>query len=50
MFGFFILLAWVGWQVFEILEGDRLVSLPGVPLQLAQSVIWVGAVLMNPSP
>src|SRR5262249_28371532 len=45
VFGFFVLFARVGWQVFEILEGDRLVSLPGVPLQLAQSVVWIGAVL-----
>jgi TRAP-type C4-dicarboxylate transport system permease small subunit len=45
VFGFFVLLAWVGWQVFEVLEGDRLVSLPDVPLQIAQSVIPIGAVL-----
>jgi TRAP-type C4-dicarboxylate transport system permease small subunit len=43
--GFFVLLAWVGWQVFEILEGDRLVSLPDVPLQWAQVIIPLGAVL-----
>jgi TRAP-type C4-dicarboxylate transport system permease small subunit len=43
--GFFALLAWVGWQVFEILEGDRLVSLPDVPLQWAQVIIPLGAVL-----
>lgn len=45
VFGFFILLAWVGWQVFEIIEGDRLVSLPDVPLQWAQVIIPLGSVL-----
>ena len=45
VFGFFILLAWVGWQVFEILEGDTLVSLPDVPAQWAQVIIPLGAVL-----
>ena len=45
VFAFFLLLAWVGWQVFDILEGDRLVSLPGVPMQWAQSVLPVGSVL-----
>jgi TRAP-type C4-dicarboxylate transport system permease small subunit len=43
--GFFVLLAWLGWQVFEILEGDRLVSLPNVPLQWAQVIIPLGSVL-----
>jgi TRAP-type C4-dicarboxylate transport system permease small subunit len=43
--GFFVLLAWVGWQVFEILEGDTLVSLPDVPLQWAQVIIPLGSVL-----
>lgn len=43
--GFFVLLAWVGWRVVEVLEGDTLVSLPGVSTQLTQSVIPVGAVL-----
>lgn len=44
VFGFFILLAWLGWEVLVILEGDRLVSV-NVPLQLTQSVIPIGAVL-----
>jgi TRAP-type C4-dicarboxylate transport system permease small subunit len=43
--GFFVLLAWLGWQVFEILEGDRLVSLPNVPLQWAQVIIPLGSAL-----
>lgn len=43
--GFFALLAWTGWQVLQVLEGDTLVSLPQVSVQLTQSVIPVGAVL-----
>jgi TRAP-type C4-dicarboxylate transport system permease small subunit len=42
---FFILLAWVGWQVLVILEGDSLISLTWVPTRLTQSVIPIGAVL-----
>ncbi|MGQ7846442.1 TRAP transporter small permease [Granulosicoccus sp. 3-233] len=42
---FFILLAWAGWQVLLVLEGDTLVSLRWVPVQLTQSVIPVGAAL-----
>ena len=42
---FFILLAWVGWQVLIILEGDSLISLTWVPTRLTQSVIPIGAVL-----
>ena len=43
--GFFALAAVAGWQVLAVLEGVSLVSLPGVPAGLAQSVIPVGAVL-----
>ena len=42
---FFAVLAWVGWQVVVLLEGDRLVSLTWVPVQFTQSVIPVGAAL-----
>ncbi len=42
---FFVLLAWVGMTVLEVLEGDTLVSLPWVPVQFTQSVIPIGAVL-----
>jgi TRAP-type C4-dicarboxylate transport system permease small subunit len=42
---FFALVAWVGWRLFEIAEGDRLVSLPWVPLRVAQSIVPIGAVL-----
>ena len=45
VFGFFALLAWTGWVVLDVLEGDTLVSLPWVPVQLTQSVIPIGAVL-----
>jgi TRAP-type C4-dicarboxylate transport system permease small subunit len=45
VFAFFAVLAWTGWEVLMILEGDTLVSLPWVPLQFTQSVIPVGAVL-----
>lgn len=43
--GFFVLLAWAGWEVLQVLEGESLVSLTWVPVQLTQSVIPVGATL-----
>ena len=43
--GFFILLAWVGYKVLLVLEGDNLVSLPAVSVQITQSVIPIGAAL-----
>lgn len=42
---FFVLLARTGLEVFEVLEGDHLVSLPAVPQQLAQSAVPIGAAL-----
>ena len=42
---FFVLLAWVGMTVLQVLEGDTLVSLPWVPVQVTQSVIPIGAAL-----
>lgn len=45
VFGFFILLAWTGWIVLEVLEGDTLISLPMVSVQITQSVIPIGAFL-----
>jgi TRAP-type C4-dicarboxylate transport system permease small subunit len=42
---FFILLAWVGYEVLLVLEGDNLVSLPEVSTQVTQSVIPIGAAL-----
>jgi len=43
---FFVLLAWVGFSVLEVLAADRLVSLPGVSVAVAQSVIPVSAILI----
>ena len=45
VFGFFIILAWTGWVVVQVLEGDTLVSLPEISVQITQSVIPIGAVL-----
>ncbi|HYG87646.1 MAG TPA: TRAP transporter small permease subunit [Azospirillum sp.] len=45
VFVFFGMLAWTGLEVWAVLAGDRLVSLPSVPMQLTQSVIPIGAVL-----
>lgn len=42
---FFALLAWAGWEVLMVLEGDNLVSLRWVPVQFTQSVIPIGAAL-----
>lgn len=43
--GFFLLLAWVGWQVMDMLATDFLISLPDVSSKYTQSVIPIGAVL-----
>lgn len=43
--GFFAVLAWYGYQVLVILEGDAMVSLPWVPTRFTQSVIPIGAAL-----
>jgi TRAP-type C4-dicarboxylate transport system permease small subunit len=45
MLAFFVLLAWVGYSILEILATDRLVSLPDVPVAYANSVIPISAVL-----
>ncbi len=42
---FFVLMARAGFQVLEVLAGDRLISLTWVPVQLTQSVIPIGALL-----
>jgi TRAP-type C4-dicarboxylate transport system permease small subunit len=44
--GFFLLIAWYGWQVILILGGDTLTSLPWVPVAFSQSVIPIGALLI----
>jgi len=46
MLAFFVLLAWIGYVVLEVLATDHLVSLPGVSVAYAQSVIPVSALLI----
>jgi len=43
--GFFILMAWAGFTVLEVLQGETLDSLTWIPVQLTQSVIPIGALL-----
>jgi len=45
VFGFFIVLGWMGWRVLQVLEGVSLISLTWVPVQFTQSVIPIGAAL-----
>jgi TRAP-type C4-dicarboxylate transport system permease small subunit len=44
--GFFLVIAWYGWEVITILAGNTLISLPWVPVAFTQSVIPVGAALI----
>ncbi len=43
--GFFVLLAWIGWSIMDVLATDFLVSLPEVSVMYTQSVIPIGAML-----
>ncbi|MEM8581537.1 MAG: TRAP transporter small permease subunit [Pseudomonadota bacterium] len=43
--GFFILLAWSGFTVLQVMSGMNLISLTWVPVTFTQSVIPIGAVL-----
>ena len=43
---FWLIAAWVGYTVLEILRTDSLVSLPGVSVAVPQSVIPISAVLI----
>jgi TRAP-type C4-dicarboxylate transport system permease small subunit len=43
---FYVVLAWMGYVVLEVLASDTLVSLPAVSVAYAQSVIPVSAVLI----
>ena len=43
---FFLLMGWMGYQVLGVLEGDRLVSLPDVPVAWVQSVVPISAVMI----
>jgi len=40
--GFFLILAWYGYIVLVVLEGDTLISLPWISTQVTQSVIPIG--------
>ncbi len=42
---FFVLLAWMGFVVLEVLATDMLVSIPEISVMYTQSVIPIGAVL-----
>lgn len=42
---FFVLLAWLGVSVLDVLATDMLVSLPDIPVAYAYSAIPIGAVL-----
>lgn len=43
--GFFLILAWNGYVVLVVLEGDTLISLPDISTQFTQSVIPIAAIL-----
>jgi TRAP-type C4-dicarboxylate transport system permease small subunit len=43
---FFAVLAWTGFEVLAVLGGDRMISLPSVPLRVTQSAVPIGAVLV----
>jgi len=44
--GFFVLLAWVGYSILDVLASDRLVSLPSIPVAWAHAAIPLSAVLI----
>ena len=43
---FYVVLAWAGYAVLEILAGDRMISLPSVSIAVPNSVIPISAVLI----
>lgn len=43
--GFFLLVAWAGWRVLQVLDNTYVVSLPWLSAAITQSVIPIGAVL-----
>ncbi|MGI9498715.1 MAG: TRAP transporter small permease, partial [Geminicoccaceae bacterium] len=45
--GFFVILAWYGWQVIVLLAGDTLTSLPWVSVSFTQSIIPIGCGLIT---
>lgn len=44
--GFFVVVAWAGYSILEVLATDNLVSLPAISVKYTQSVIPIGAVLI----
>lgn len=45
--GFFLILAWYGWQVIVLLYGDTLVSIPWILVSFTQSIIPIGCALIT---
>ena len=45
VFAFFILMAWIGYSVLEVLATDNLVSIPEVSVAYTQSVIPISSLL-----
>jgi TRAP-type C4-dicarboxylate transport system permease small subunit len=43
--GFFLVMAWSGLKIMQVLEGETLVSLTWLPVQVTQSVIPISAAL-----
>jgi TRAP-type transport system small permease protein len=43
---FFVLMAYVGFSILPVLQGDALVSLPKIPMSIVQSVMPISAVLI----
>ena len=39
-------MAWASYEIMDVLAADRLVSLPDVPVNWAQSALPIGAVLI----
>jgi TRAP-type C4-dicarboxylate transport system permease small subunit len=45
VYAVFVTMAWVSWDVLEVMRGETLVSLDWVPLQFTQSVVPIGCAL-----
>jgi TRAP-type transport system small permease protein len=43
--GFMLVVIWAGWEVFGVLQGETLVSLPWLPQRVVQSAVPIGAAL-----
>ena len=44
--GFFLVMGWMGYHVLGVLDTDRLISLPSIPVSWVQSVVPISAVLI----